>query len=1124
MIKNNFYPLRTIVGSSISIKGIASVQRVSPPMKIKIKNHPDIDSTVYEYDIYSNFLPEIIKDGITYSPVQGMNTMPVPDSNRYPFENIDNIFKNPSDIPFPETDSVASIFGYQENNFVELQLNSQQQDNQELTNHFYSGRDETYSFLILLEREALVGGICFNGYPFISSRIENTVEGMTVGNFGLPKEIRLTPLPSFNGKSIEELTGFQRSQFIDSEFAYTRQEILSHSGLNYLTVDPVKTNLFLLTVTDLPFIPKVIDLDARKNDIDVDKNPLLIKGYKGFAIPYLWFFEYKERTKQDARLHSGLLGVKPSYPHLPKVDGNNASEDILRRAFPEWEYYFREGEKTEEKRDTKKAAEKLLNKINQLKKELKKDPGQEKKIKEKITRLEESLINLKPKGSRRKSTTKEGVYWVYTAHSSLGQRREFEFSYADLNYSDEVRALPVIKNKKTLTECFVSDLLQKDEKVTLYLQQGEEFERCVAGLKAMFILVPDDEQTEAFADVFANLRGVGDGVNQLNDEERTFVEDALALYHSLPPETNFCEKFGLKVYEIDPPEGVSPAAVDLSSKYSTLLADIEVNDFKDVIFSQFLKGIPFRKTSTAKYYALEFTNIGKKAGQVAIHSLQMIRSAHVSVQPRPAKTQQVRAMHYRLIGAELADDFSKLGNEGFNFSIDRVTAGQTKNVLYSAMSLLDLLHTGGAKIHNNVRRRAIEFEMVKNHREIKGQQEDYLIKKFTDDNFNRINEDNRVSKGWRRSETGEDVTWNSQKNRPQDYPSSINESAFESYGTIENRVHNSLLFPDTSNVDWATISALGNMLKVITDPTQGLQTIINQFNNGGIDNLRTLIDNLIPDALLIKSYQANNARNRNEEELVKDFDKFWKGVNTSDNNLRVTGIISSSQSPVGLSAISGNAIGDVILALDNLSETASDLQDLLNEGDVTKIGELLTGLSGMLDLLVMVGATVIGQGTVGSIPLLNGLTIGLTSGVGVNINSGPNSIFPSYQMTANSGSTGSINKSTSKTGYSYNQSLNTGYDNTEYGDSEIKRIVTRRELLNRDNERVRGAEIMWQNKIQDIITGSIPLNLTLPATATKMNFRTADDSLRVRFNSGFSPSIQVDFWFELTEETIRDDH
>ena len=69
----------------------------------------------------------------------------------------------------------------------------------------------------------------------------------------------------------------------------------------------------------------------------------------------------------------------------------------------------------------------------------------------------------------------------------------------------------------------------------------------------------------------------------------------------------------------------------------------------------------------------------------------------------------------------MADDFSKLGNEGFNFSIDRVSAGQTKNVLYSAMSLLDLLHTGGARIHNNSRRRAIEFEMTENYKEEEGE-------------------------------------------------------------------------------------------------------------------------------------------------------------------------------------------------------------------------------------------------------------------------------------------------------------------------------------------------------------------------------------------------------------------
>ena len=92
------------------------------------------------------------------------------------------------------------------------------------------------------------------------------------------------------------------------------------------------------------------------------------------------------------------------------------------------------------------------------------------------------------------------------------------------------------------------------------------------------------------------------------------------------------------------------------------------------------------------------------------------------------------------------------------------------------------------------------------------------------------------------------------------------------------------------------------------------------------------------------------------------------------------------------------------------------------------------------------------------------------------------------------------------------------------GRSEVKRIVSRRELLGRDNERVRGAEVLWQGTAQDILTGTIPLNVVLPATASKTNVRGRDESLRVRFSSGFSPTVAVDFWVELSEEWVRDDH
>src|SRR5690606_37980765 len=113
-----------------------------------------------------------------------------------------------------------------------------------------------------------------------------------------------------------------------------RQEIISHSGLNYLCIDPVKTDKFLLTLTDLPFIIKTIDLDS--SSIESNGNiKLKVEGEKGFAIPYLYFFEYKETTRKFARLHSGILGVK-------QTPGESKEKPELKHAFPEYEYFLKD--------------------------------------------------------------------------------------------------------------------------------------------------------------------------------------------------------------------------------------------------------------------------------------------------------------------------------------------------------------------------------------------------------------------------------------------------------------------------------------------------------------------------------------------------------------------------------------------------------------------------------------------------------------------------------------------------------------------------------------------------------------------------------------------------------------
>ncbi len=102
MFKNNFYPLRSIIGSSIPIKSIIPLGRPAPPFVVEIRNHPNLSEAVFDvqFDIYSKFLPDIQESGIIYRPLGGMNSMPISNSNLLPiypptkissFNNIKNV-------------------------------------------------------------------------------------------------------------------------------------------------------------------------------------------------------------------------------------------------------------------------------------------------------------------------------------------------------------------------------------------------------------------------------------------------------------------------------------------------------------------------------------------------------------------------------------------------------------------------------------------------------------------------------------------------------------------------------------------------------------------------------------------------------------------------------------------------------------------------------------------------------------------------------------------------------------------------------------------------------------------------------------------------------------------------
>jgi hypothetical protein len=181
------------------------------------------------------------------------------------------------------------------------------------------------------------------------------------------------------------------------------------------------------------------------------------------------------------------------------------------------------------------------------------------------------------------------------------------------------------------------------------------------------------------------------------------------------------------------------------------------------------------------------------------------------------------------------------------------------------------------------------------------------------------------------------------------------------------------------------------------------------------------------------------------------------------------------------------------------------LEHLVDQGEIT----LESSFEAIKDLLGIylfgsAGLLITGGGT-SSVSISPG-------GLGVNLGVNP---IPTINSHTTYGSSGTIMKQGTETYYSYSQHLSAGYDES---------VVTHVEVPGTDQQRIRGSEVVWQEKVTDIITGSIPLNFTLPATASKMHFRTADDSLRVRFGSGVGSSIEVDFWFDLLEEEIGDDY
>ena len=297
----------------------------------------------------------------------------------------------------------------------------------------------------------------------------------------------------------------------------------------------------------------------------------------GFVIPYFYVFEYQEKTRYQAVVPAGLLGamrVAGSEPqHTIDVSTGNAA------GYP-----------------------RVVRTI--------------------------SHSNLVEYSNRR-----EESYADFTGASMFGQQRTYRTN-ATISNRQGTSSTP--EGPRQVSECFISDPVEPRGKVILYLQQAEDFDRCVAGLKAFFPFVPEVDLagdlaglTEQLSALFPNI-----DLTRLARMPKENVEAALKMLLRLPSGIDFCEKIGIRIYELDPLDGVSPLLVPLDSKHATLLADRQIDELSEIGLAMFLEGIKFNRPSHAKYFAIELTNLDDKRGQFVIKRLALIQSAHVSIHPR----------------------------------------------------------------------------------------------------------------------------------------------------------------------------------------------------------------------------------------------------------------------------------------------------------------------------------------------------------------------------------------------------------------------------------------------------------------------------------------------------------
>jgi hypothetical protein len=612
----------------------------------------------------------------------------------------------------------------------------------------------------------------------------------------------------------------------------------------------------------------------------------------------------------------------------------------------------------------------------------------------------------------------------------------FPLNAASMFHGGRTFTINIAGRQERMQEFFISQKLATGDQVRVYFAQSEEHRRCLGGLT---LTGPEGKLVGWFTSEKS-----GD--------------------------------FDLAVYELDPVEGVSPIAPErdpTKDKYAMLVYRRRQVNFDD----QTIK-CTFVRPSTARSLVAVFTCV--KPGRLAIKSLQLIQSAHVHVASRQARRQQVRQLHFRLVGPNLAEDYARLGREGFKFSIEHVVGGEVKEVLFEARTLSDLLQLAGVRLYANQR-----------YLETKTDVSQEVNETLPDSFEHRTTQVG--SHGWRRSQSGAGVSWT-----PVDTPVHL-----QRYN------HNPGIDTFATRSNGETRSKTEH-LGFLADAT----SLVNTLNT-----LETLLQ--LPPNTIVNPPPANALTLGAGWGAAAG--QMWEGVPTGALR-NINGLLNLSTQPINFPTAVYQSLINIFS--DPVGTTAN-----------------LPALIGTLPLSTFV--------------VLNGVSVGINAGGSVNVaglggslggSVSTSQLLPTATRTSATGATGSITYQATRTGKSYSQSLNDGFDEsesyTDYQGGIHKRKLTR-ELLQPGTvrERAAGVHIQWQEQTMDVVVGSVPLKLNLPALADKV-YDQRDEWVRVRFGNGMRDGLRplptpvthvpvqcsgttdlvMDVWFDLKEEVVRDDY